>query len=243
MKNLNIHYFQHVPFETPGCIENWAIQHGHTLTATQFYKSSYSLPCIEDIDVLIVMGGPMGVYDDHLFEWLAIEKEYITTALQKNKKILGICLGAQLIAACVGAAVNTAPHKEIGWYKISPAKQLEKTPWLHAIIKDEPVVFHWHGDRFQVPDGAEHLAFSEANDNQLFMLNDNVLGIQFHLEITEKGLSEMIKNGANELIPGTYVQSAQEITAHPDFVKDNNQRMYQLLDHFLLKQLKDARRQ
>ena len=243
MKNLKIHYFQHVPFETPGCIENWAVQHGHTLTATKFYESSYNLPDMEGIDVLIVMGGPMGVYDDHLFEWLTLEKEYIRAALQEDKKILGICLGAQLIAASAGAAVNTASHKEIGWYKITPAKHLEKIPWLYETIKDEPIVFHWHGDRFQIPDSAENLAFSEANSNQLFMLNDNVLGIQFHLEITEEGLREMIENGADELTPRTYVQSTQEITACRAFVKDNNQRMYRLLDHFLLKHSKDALRQ
>lgn len=232
MKNLNIHYFQHVPYEAPGCIENWAVQHGHTLTATRFYESSYSLPDIESIDVLIVMGGPMGVYDDYLFEWLTIEKEYITAALQEDKKILGICLGAQLIAASTGAVVDPASYKEIGWYKISPAKQLEKIPWLYEIIKDEPVVFHWHGDQFQIPENAVNLAVSGANSNQLFMIKDTVLGIQFHLEITEEGLIEMTDNGADELNPGTYIQSAQEITSHPAFVKDNNQRMYRLLDHF-----------
>jgi len=240
MKNLSIHYFQHVPFETPGCIENWAIQHGHTLTVTKFYESSYSLPDMEGIDVLIVMGGPMSVYDDHLFEWLPIEKSYITAAMQKDKKVLGICLGAQLIAASAGATVNTAPNKEIGWYKISSTNYVEKIPWLYEIIKDEPVVFHWHGDQFQIPDGAENLAFSEANSNQLFMLNDSVLGIQFHLEITQESLSKMIENCANELNPGTYVQSAQEITARRDFIKDNNQRMYWLLDHFLLKSIASA---
>ena len=234
MKNLNIHYFQHVPFETTGCIENWAMQQGHTLTATKFYETSFSLPDRKGIDVLIVMGGPMSVYDDHLFEWLTLEKEYIKAALQDGKKILGICLGAQLIAACAGAAVQATLNKEIGWYKINPAKQLESIPWLYEILKDDPVVFHWHGDRFQIPDGAANLAFSEANDNQLFMLNDNALGIQFHLEITESSLSEMIENGAEELNPGTYVQSAQEITGRRAFVKDNNQRIYRLLDHFLL---------
>ena len=235
MKKLNIHYFQHVFFEGPGCITNWAAQHGHTLTATRFYEPSFALPDIENTDVLIVMGGPMGVYDDHLFEWLTIEKKYITNALQKNKKVLGICLGAQLIAACAGAPVNTASYKEIGWYKIYPASQLQETHWLYEIIKEAPVVFHWHGDRFQIPDGADNLAFSEANDNQLFMLNENVLGIQFHLEITERGLKEMIGNSANELIPGNYVQSAKEITARAAFVKDNNQRMYRVLDRFLSK--------
>lgn len=235
MKKLNIHYFQHVPFEHPGCIANWAAQHGHTLTATRFYEPSFALPDIENTDVLIVMGGTMGVYDEHLFEWLTTEKKYIANALQKNKKVLGICLGAQLIAACAGAAVNTAPHKEIGWYKISPAKELEETHWLYEIIKDEPVVFHWHGDRFGIPGGAVNLACSAANDNQLFMLNENVLAIQFHLEITERGLKEMIGNSANELIPGTYVQSAKEITARAAFVKDNNQRMYRVLDRFLSK--------
>ena len=233
MKKLNIHYFQHVPFETPGCIENWAMEHGHSLTATKFYELSYSLPEMDSIDAVIVMGGPMGVYDDHLFKWLTVEKECITAALQEGKKLLGICLGAQLIAACAGAPVNTASHKEIGWHKIRASDQLSKITWLYEIIKDEPSVFHWHGDQFQIPHGAENLAFSDANDNQLFMLNDNVLGIQFHLEITENGLRGMIENSASELKPARYVQSAEQISGRATFVKDNNQRMYQLLDHFL----------
>ncbi|HEV2832739.1 MAG TPA: type 1 glutamine amidotransferase [Hanamia sp.] len=234
MKKLNIHYFQHAPYEGLGCIEEWAIQQGHTLTATKFFESSHILPDIQTIDALIVLGGPMSVYDELDYDWLATEKSFIKEAIDKEKRVLGICLGSQLIAACSGAGVSAAPNKEIGWFKIFPTEATKEISWLYDLLKEEPVAFHWHGDKFQIPAGSVNLTDSVANSNQLFMIKDKTLGIQFHLEVTHNSLLEMIKNGGVELnTTAPYIQSPKEILAGESFIKNNNRRMFKLLDNFL----------
>ena len=234
MKKLNIHYFQHAPYEGLGCIEEWAIQQGHTLTATKFFESSHILPDIQTIDALIVLGGPMSVYDELDYDWLAIEKSFIKEAIDKEKRVLGICLGSQLIVACSGAGVSAAPNKEIGWFKVFPTEATKEISWLYDLLKEEPVAFHWHGDKFQIPAGSVNLTDSVANSNQLFMIKDKTLGIQFHLEVTHNSLLEMIKNGGVELnTTAPYIQSPKEILAGESFIKNNNQRMFKLLDNFL----------
>ena len=233
MKKLGIHYFQHAPYEGLGCIEEWAIQEGHTLTATKFFESSYIFPDIQTIDALIVLGGPMSVYDELAYDWLASEKSFIKEAINKEKKVLGICLGSQLIAACSGAGVSAAPNKEIGWFKIFPTEATKEISWLYDLLKEEPVAFHWHGDKFQIPEGSTTLADSAANNNQLFMINNKVLGIQFHFEVTHNSLLAMIENGGIELnATAPYIQSLKEILAGELYLKNNNRRMFTLLDNF-----------
>jgi GMP synthase-like glutamine amidotransferase len=124
---MNVHYFQHVSFESPGYILNWLTEKGHTVTATKFYEQDFSLPDLSSIDALIVMGGPMGVYDEHLYPWLRKEKGFIEDAIHAGKKVLGICLGGQLIATCLGAYVNTAPQKEIGWFSVYATNEITHT--------------------------------------------------------------------------------------------------------------------
>ena len=234
MKKLNIHYFQHAPYEGLGCIEEWAIQQGHILTATKFFEPSYIFPNIETIDVLIVLGGPMSVHDDKIYNWITTEKSFIKEAINKEKKVLGICLGSQLIAACRGAVVSAAPNKEIGWFKIFPAGAAKEISWLYDLLKEEPVAFHWHGDKFQIPEGSINLADSAANTNQLFMINNKVLGIQFHFEVTHNSLLDMIENGDIELnATAPYIQSLKEILSGELFIKNSNRRMFKLLDNFL----------
>ncbi|MEO5649133.1 MAG: type 1 glutamine amidotransferase, partial [Ginsengibacter sp.] len=227
MKKYNIHYFQHAPYEGLGCIEDWAMQQGQTLTATQFFEPNYILPGIETIDALIVLGGPMGVYDEGIYEWLAAEKSFIKDAIDKGKKVLGICLGAQLIAACSGAEVSPATNKEIGWFKVSATEATKEISWLHDLLKDEPVVFHWHGDQFQIPKGSVNLADSAANHNQLFTINNNVLAIQFHLEATNDSLRKMMENDGGALkMTAPYIQSSTKIIDGEIFIKSNNKRMF-----------------
>jgi len=234
MEHLRIHYFQHVAFEGLGCIEEWIKQKSHKLTSTKFYAPTFALPNMADIDVLIIMGGPMSVSDDDKYKWLTIEKAFIKDAIIAGKKVLGICLGAQLIAQSTGALVGTAPHKEIGWFKVKPTKNLVEIPWLYALLKDEPRVFHWHGDKFQIPETSANLVKSDANDNQMFLLHETALGIQFHLEVTESGLLQMIAHGKIELQPSLYTQTEEEILENKRHIEKNTTLMFQLLDSFLL---------
>ena len=228
MKKLRIHYLQHVPFEGLGCIADWVSIKGHSLSATKFYENN-QLPELSDFDWLIVMGGPMGVYDENKFGWLAGEKEFIRTAIQAGKTVIGICLGAQLIASSLGAKVYSNGKKEIGWYPILPT---ENGLVVHLLGENlDPFhVFHWHGDTFDLPLGAHRLASSEACLNQAFLFNHKVLGLQFHFEVTEKSLHQMITFCGDELVIGRYVQSAEMILNNAKFVSEVNNRMFHLLD-------------
>lgn len=189
---MNIHYLQHVPFEGLGYIETWLIENNHEISLTRFYEPDYSLPSASEIDALIVMGGPMGVYDTEKHHWLEEEKALIKACLQAGKKVLGICLGAQLIADCLGAHINTAPHKEIGWFPVIPTEDSKEQSWLYELFQQNPVVFHWHGDRFEIPAGCLNLLSSEANTNQAFSYDENVIGLQFHLEVTAETITLML---------------------------------------------------
>ena len=228
MKTLRIHYLQHVPFEGLGCIADWASVKGHSLSATKFYENT-NLPELADFDWLIVMGGPMGVYDEKKFDWLPAEKDFIRNAIQAGKTVIGICLGAQLIASSLGAKVYPNTEKEIGWYPISPTEYGLVGHLLGETIDPFPV-FHWHGDTFDLPSGALRLASSEACLNQAFLFNHKVLGLQFHFEVTENSLHQMITFCGDELVVDRYVQSAETILSNAKFISEVNIRMFHLLD-------------
>jgi GMP synthase-like glutamine amidotransferase len=194
-------------------IADWAARHGHTLSCTAFFHPEAEIPDLRDYDALIVMGGSMGVYDEDRFDWLAPEKAHIRKAIDAGKPVLGICLGAQLIAASLGAKVAPHSRKEIGWFPVA----LTDTGVTHPLLSgfnSAMTVFHWHGDRFEIPAGARHLMSSAACDNQAFAYGDNVLALQFHLEMDPVAVRALMAACAEELRregPGLWVQSAGEI--------------------------------
>ena len=114
---MNIHYLQHVPFEDLGSIKNWAKIRGHRVTATRFYRAE-PLPFLDELDWLIIMGGPMNIYEEDKYPWLGHEKRFIEEVIKTDKVVLGICLGAQLIADVLGVRIYENIHKEIGWFPI-----------------------------------------------------------------------------------------------------------------------------
>jgi GMP synthase-like glutamine amidotransferase len=208
---MNIHYFQHVPFEGLGSIENWARKPDHKVTATRFYED-HKLPFIDICDMLIVMGGPMGAYDEDKYEWMAEEKRFIEKAIVRGKKVIGICLGAQLIAEVLGSKVYKNKEKEIGWMPLKLTPEGKKAT-VFSDFTDGQNVFHWHGDTFDLPNGAVQLASSEACEQQAFLYDNHVLGLQFHLETTEDSIVAMLENCKDDLEQGgKYVQTRAEIS-------------------------------
>lgn len=229
MKPLRIHCFQHVAFEGPAYIKEWATVKSHTFTTTRFYEDQ-ALPTLDDVDFLVVMGGPMSVCEENKYSWMEAEKEFIRSCIKSGKAVLGICLGAQLIAAAMGAPVVPNDLKEIGWFPLQRTKDGRKHPFLHGFNTETPV-FHWHGDMFGIPSGAKHLLKSEACVNQAFMIGENALALQFHLELTEQALMDLIENCGNELLTDApFIQSATEILANAPLLENNNKQLALLLE-------------
>ena len=208
---LRIHWLQHVAFEGLGSIERWATAKGHALSVTRLHAAD-PLPAVAGFDWLIVMGGPMGVRDEATFPWLANEKRLLREALAAGKTVLGICLGAQLLAEALGAEVHRNAHREIGWFPVRLQTGAETHPLLGG-WPAEVEVFHWHGDTFIVPPGAVLLARSAACTNQAFALGERVLGLQFHLETTPAAARALIENCAGDLAAGPFVQDGVTLLA------------------------------
>ncbi len=228
MKKLRVHYFQHVAFESLGSIEEWISLSGHSLTSTRFFESA-KLPEISDIDWLIVMGGTMSVHDEEQFPWLKDEKQFIRQAVDAGKTVLGICLGSQLVSAALGARVYKNKDKEIGWFDIE-LTCFAKSDKLFFDMAGRSKVFHWHGDTFDLPENAIHLAYSKGCKNQAYIYKDKVIALQFHLEPTLNSLQQMIENGRNELTIGKYIQTEKEILANKHLIDSGRKILFTLLD-------------
>lgn len=206
---LDIHVFQHAPFEGIGSLAEWAGERGHQVSYTRFYAGGQP-PEPFTYDLLIVMGGPMGVHDVQTLPWLMTEKRALVGALRSEKAVLGICLGAQLLADVLGAPVTRNLFPEIGWHPVELGAEARRT-WLSEAFPDRFTAFHWHGDTFDIPSGAVPLGASEACANQGFLHGDKVLALQFHPEVTPASLEDLMGACGGELRPGPFVQDAESL--------------------------------
>ena len=204
---MRVHYLQHVPFEGLGSMEPWFMEAGWEITSTPFFESA-ALPDLDQVDLLVAMGGPMSVNDEREFPWLVREKRFIGDAIEAGKAVLGVCLGAQLIASAMGARVYGNRFKEIGWFPIQGVGTGAGNGFRFPASVE---VFHWHGETFDLPPGAVRLARSEGCENQAFQLGRSVMGLQFHLETTPEAAAALVSNCRDELSPSRYVQSESTI--------------------------------
>ncbi len=228
---MRMHVLQHVPFEGFGAIGPWAVAKGFEITRSCFWLDE-PLPSVDEVDWLVIMGGPMSVHDEGEFAWLAREKAFLREALAKGCAIIGVCLGAQLIAEALGGTVHKHTCKEIGWFPVSLA-QPGATPAPFDVLPETFVAFHWHGETFDIPPGAIHAIKTDACANQAFVYRNNVVALQFHLECTEEGIAGMLEHCASELQPISFVQDAATIRAGFDYVPAMRQRLEALLDAML----------
>lgn len=225
---MNILCIKHIDFEGPGAIALWAQQNGHPLEMASIYQN-HPLPAPNTFDALVVMGGPMNVYEDVKYPWLAKEKRYIRSAIGSGKPVLGVCLGAQLIAHALGAKVTPGAHQEIGWFPIRRSADCP-AEWS---LPDSLQACHWHGDTFAIPTGARLIAESDACQNQGFLYRTHILGLQCHLEMTREGLALLATACQDELVDGRYIQSRERLQSEPDETfKQMHAALFRILDEW-----------
>ena len=225
---MRIHYIMHMDYETIGVIENWAKQHGHTLTGTLTYRGE-SLPSIDSFDMLIILGGPQDGKKIQQYNYLMEEIIFIQHVIALNKGILGFCLGAQLIGQALGAPIQASPEKEIGIYPVTLTREGQQDP----IFQDLPASFnviHWHNDMPGLAQGAIHLASSAGCPIQAFKYGDRIYGLQFHMEISRDSLIDMIEHSPTEFTENRYIEKPEVLRSYD--LTDIHQDMYKFLNRF-----------
>ena len=193
----NVLVIKHVEFEGPGLFHNVFIDFGYRVDICMVWKEE--LPDLKKYAAILIMGGSMSVNDTLDYPWLIEEKEFISKAIQQDKIVIGVCLGAQLISNVLGEDVYLGSEPEIGWYPLE--------------YKNEGLsyVFHWHGETYDLPFGVELLASSAICENQIYKYRNTVLALQCHLEMDKQALESIIANCKNELYDGRFVMSESQI--------------------------------
>jgi GMP synthase-like glutamine amidotransferase len=219
---------KHFDFDDPSSLAAWADRHGHSVLVAE-PPYGFTAPALNDFDLLIILGGPMSAYQDELFPWLTAEKQFILSAVSAGKYVLGICLGAQLLAEVTGGRVYRNEQKEIGWHPVC------RTNLRHPLFDGVPEAFHsfqWHGDCFDIPEGGVPLAYSEACRQQAFAYGDRVLGLQFHLETSPACMETMLAQWEDELVPAPYIQSRRSICEQSGRSAASFHILHQILNNF-----------
>lgn len=225
---MRVHALIHADFEGLGAIQIWLNKKNYFIRETHTYRGE-ALPLVDDFDWLIIMGGPQNLKELEKYSYLQDEIRLITQAIQKGKLILGVCLGAQLIAESLGGKTETSPEREVGVFPL----QLTEKGYADPIMRhfpDEFPVAHWHNDMPGLSAGATILAASRGCPRQIIRFKPSVYGLQCHLELTIENVREMLNHDQSELRPNRYTQTREELLSHN--YSSINQWLFMFLDQF-----------
>lgn len=198
--HMSVLILKNVAVEGPGTIEYFLTERNIPFRVVEMFRED--IPAYEDAHTLVIMGGPMSVNDGDLYPYLAREEQVVREFLGEGKKVLGICLGAQVIAKALGAKVYPGSEKEIGWYDIELRGEGIRDTMMGRLAAHPRAgdfwkifrVFHWHGETFDIPRGAERLASSSLYENQAFRYGKTVYAFQFHIEVTKEMIYQWLKD-------------------------------------------------
>lgn len=226
----------HESFEAPGAIELWAKDKNYVITYTKLYEGDRFPENSDNIDFLVVMGGPQSpatTIEECAHFDARKEVQFIKTAIDGNKILLGVCLGAQLIGEAMGARFDHSPNREIGVFELTLTEAGKKDPFF-ATLPEKFDVGHWHGDMPGLTPESQILAYSEGCPRQIVKYAPKIYGFQCHFEFTPETMEQMSINSNHELesyknLP--YVESADKLRSY-DF-KEINEKLHRFLDYLV----------
>lgn len=223
---MRVSILKHIEFEDPGYYFEYFLHKGYDVTIHNLYEGD--MPD-NNSDIIVVMGGPMNVYEEERYPFLKEEKEFISRSVKEGKKVIGVCLGAQIIADVLGSQVYRNSHKEIGWFPIQKSANS-----IMGFLPDIATVFHWHGDTFELPQGAKSIYYSDATKIQAFQYDTNVLAMQFHLEMNEEIVRDLIRYCGKDIDNSLFVMSKGEIIDQCKIYSYSNKKILKnILKYFL----------
>ncbi|MFC1728880.1 type 1 glutamine amidotransferase [candidate division KSB1 bacterium] len=235
-KLIRVHYLQHDDFVRPAETDTWARQKGHPVTRSKLLPDRDGLrheantfPDPASFDLLIIFGGTMSTYDDKEFRWLTNEKKFVERTVQSGKAVYGICMGAQMLAAVLGANVYRNRYKEVGWHEVTLTPEAARSQ-VFGILPDRFMAMHWHGDVFDIPRDCTRIAFSEATPNQAFEYDSRIFATQFHPEYNLQSVEEGIQYTPEDLNCSAYAQSAEEILKNRHYFPAMHEKLFTILD-------------
>lgn len=232
VNKYRIHCLQHSQLGGEIHLTTWAASRGYSWTSS-IVPTVASLPGPDDTDCLVVLGGPMSAWEDHKYPWLTAEKRLLERFIVAEKPVLGVCLGAQLLAGVLGARNYPGPYQEIGWHTVRATGESRDHP-LGRLLPKRFETFLWHGDTFDIPEGALHIAESNAFPNQAFLWK-RVLALQFHLEARPDWVRKLAGRDADQLVEGGHVQSVKTVLEKPEALyQANNVLLERLLDQWIV---------
>jgi len=215
--------FQHVAHEILGTLNPLLKQQGFRVRYVNYERHPDVKPSLEKYNGLIILGGSMGVYEAEHYTHIKVELQLIESALKKNIPILGICLGAQLLAHVLGADVKKSHEKEVGWCDVELTANGAKDP-LFEHFRPTEKIFQVHGDTFDIPKSSEHLARSKVCEGQAFRYGEKVYGLQFHLEVDRAMIQRWLQNPKNlkDLLDSSTPLNTEKIIAETDLYVANS---------------------
>jgi len=227
---MKIHYLQHHPCFPIGSIRQWAVDNGHTITGSDLSKKDL-LPNLEDFDLLVPLGGPMGAYEEGRHLWIKMEREFIGEAIVAGKHILSFGIGAQIVSQALRGDINKNPYREICFGEVRLNKEGREFPLL-AGVPEKFTALHWHKDILEVPRDGHLLAKSKGCKTQAFRYKDRVMCFQFHLETTAETILDLIKQCRGDIVKGQFVQSPEELEHNSRKCKNMNAQLDHILQNY-----------